>query len=454
MQDQAYTLTISDDAMAAWLCFRTDALISLAHLTDTIATAGVVYGVDHFLLQDLVVAHQPEYAYRIAQGRPPEEGLEYSFSRQRDRAPRRLANERVDFYNLETIQNVVQHQILVAQIPVAARQPGRTVTGQDVPPSDHVLPLPRAGTNVALSADGTALIALINGYPVLSEGNLRVDSCYTLQGDVDLTVGNLTCIGDLVIAGDVKYGLSVRCARNVAVYGVVDGGHIEAGGRLDCYGNILGQQKTALRSAGSIRGSYVDAATLESQQDILLTRGVRRSHLRAGRSVLVQGEHSYILGGTVQACERILSHDIGSKRELPTRVEILPRLGDTAIQERGLAHLAALLAADQRQLTQTSIFAAGPAAVQTFHALLQQCRNALPQFVEYFQMRHGILSPVLLYTGTVIATGTVYPGVTICIGNTSLVITRPVSRVLFYQTEGRIHSTPLESVDLEEGGAA
>jgi uncharacterized protein (DUF342 family) len=234
---------------------------------------------------------------------------------------------------------------------------------------------------------------------------------------------------------------------------VVDGGHIEAGGRVDCYGNILGQQKTSLRSAGSIRGSYVDAATLDSQQDILLTRGVRRSHLRAGRSVLVQGEHSYILGGTVQACERILSHDIGSERELPTRVEILPELFDTAIQERFVAHLATLLEADQRQLTQTSIFEAGPAAVQTIHALLHQCRNALPQFVEYFQMRHGILPPVPLYTGIVAATGTVYPGVTICIGNASLVITQPVSHVLFYQTAGRIHSTPLDSVDLEDGGA-
>jgi uncharacterized protein (DUF342 family) len=440
--------------MAAWLCFTTDASVPFVQLHEAIAAAGIVYGIDQFLLRDLADAHQPGYVYRIAQGSPPEDGLEYFFARHLDRTPRRLANGQVDFYNLDTIQNVVQHQILVAQISPEDRHPGQTVTGKTLSPLAQPLPLPRAGTNVALGAEGETLIALINGYPVLSEDRLHVDPCYTLQGDVDFTVGNLTCIGDIVIAGDVKYGFSVRCARDVAVYGVVDGGHIEAGGAVHLYGNLLGQQKSYIRSAGSVRGTYVDAATIDSQQDIILTRGVRRSHLRAGRNVLVRGDNSSILGGTVRAFVRILSHNIGSERGIPTRVEILPGIYDAAIQERFIAHLRSLLEADRQQLAHPETLEVGPQAVRTLAILLQQCQDALPQFFEYFQMRHGILPPLPMHTGTVVVTGTAYPGVTICIGSASLVLTQPVTHVMFYQTEGRIHSKSLDSVDLEEGGAA
>jgi uncharacterized protein (DUF342 family) len=454
MSEQSYSITVSDDAMEAWLCFATETPLPLAHLHDALAQAGVVYGVNDFLLQDLAEAHQPGYRYRIAQGTPPEEGLEYCFTPQPDRAPRRLADGRVDFYNLNTMQNVVRQQILVAQIPPDARQPGRTVTGTEIPPTKQVLPLPRAGSNVALSADGRTLTALINGYPVLSDNSLHVESSYTLQGDVDLTVGNLTCIGDVVIAGDVKYDLSVRCARDVTVHGVVDGGHIEAAGAVYLYGNLLGQQKSQIRSAGSVSGLYVDGATIDSQQDIILRRGVRRSHLRAGKSVLVQGNASAIVGGTVQAGVRIVSHDIGSEREMPTRLEILPGIFDVALQERFIAHLETLLTEDQRQLAQAEALAVGSHAIRTFQTLLQQCRQALPQFVAYLQMRHGILPPLPVYTGTIVATGTVYPGVTICIGNASLVLTGPMRHVMFYYAAGSIQSTALDIVDLTEIGAA
>jgi uncharacterized protein len=146
MHDQPYTITISDDEMSAWLCFTTDASVPLIQLHEAIAAAGIVYGIDQFFLQDLADAHQPGYVYRIAQGSQPEDGLEYFFTRHLDRTPRRLANGQVDFYNLDIIQNVVQHQILVAQISPAERHPGQAVTGKTLAPSEQTLPLTRGGS--------------------------------------------------------------------------------------------------------------------------------------------------------------------------------------------------------------------------------------------------------------------------------------------------------------------
>jgi uncharacterized protein (DUF342 family) len=438
--------------MAAWLCFATDTPLPLEQLHEALVAAGVVYGIDTFLLQDLAEAHQPGHLYRIAQGSLPEDGLEYFFSRHQERTPRRLAHGKVDFYNLDTIQNVVQQQILVAKVPPEARKPGTTVTGKVIPPSDQQVPLPRAGTNVACTADGNALIAQINGYPVLSEHTLRVDPFYTLAGNVDFTVGNLTCIGSLVIGGDVKHGFSVKCAQDMAVHGVVEG-DITAGGPVHLYGNVFGKHKSHIWSAASVYGTYVDSATLEARKDIVLTRGARYSQLRAGGSVLVQGADSTILGGMVQAHARIRSHNLGSEREVATCIEILPGAFDEDSQGQFFQYLAAMLADDSVGLGHYLGPDAVPESVASMQALLHQCQAALPWFSEYCKRRRQMFPLIPMQIGTVVTTGTAYPGVTIRIGGASLVLAQPMTRVMFYQAQSGIQSRPLDRMDPDLAGA-
>jgi uncharacterized protein (DUF342 family) len=273
----------------------------------------------------------------------------------------------------------VQQQILVAKIPPEACKAGRTVTGKEIPASQRELPLPKAGMNVAATEDGHALMSLINGHPVLADGCLRVDPTYTLEGGVDFSVGNITCIGHLVITGDVKSGFSVKGAQDVTVYGVVEGGEIDAGGSISLYGNVFGKQTSRIRSTRHVKGTYIDSAIVEAQKDIVLTRGARQSALRAGGSILALGDGNAIMGGTAQASERIVAYDLGSEGEIATR---------------------------------------------------QQVHRTAP-------------GPL----GTVIAKGTAYPGVTICIGGASLLLTQPMTHVMFSQTDGTIQVQALDQID-------
>lgn len=442
MQEKPYTIRLADDAMAAWMCFATDAPLPLAQLQQDLAATGIVYGIDRFLLQDLAEARQPGEHYRIAQGHSPEDGLEYFFSRCRERAPKRLPDGRVDFYNLETIQNVVQQQILVAKIPPAASKPGKTVTGKVLPPAGQEVPLPQAGRNVALSADGQALLALVNGHPVLSNQVLSVEPTYTLEGNVDFSVGNMTCVGNLVVTGDVKSGFSIKCAQDVTIHGVVDEATIEAGGAVYLYGNVFGRHKGQIRSAAYIQGIYVDATTIEARKDIILRRGARHSQLRAGGSVLMQGD-GHLLGGTAQAYERIVSHDLGSASGVATRVEILPGAFDEDTQGRFLQHLEAMLKEDSALLEDHLELAITAEHVQAMRHALHYSRTAAQSLSTYFRQRQQLLASAPLRMGTIIVTGTVHPGVTVCIGGVSLSITRPLSSVMFAKVDGTIHATAL-----------
>ena len=175
MMEKPYTIRLANDEMEAWIRFDTEGPLALPQLWRDLENAGVGYGVDEFFLRDLAEARQAGQWYSIAQGEPPETGIEYFFARRPERTPKRLPDGRVDFYNLNTIQNVVQQQILVANIPAEARQPGRTVRGVMIPPGERDEPLPEAGLHVAATADGQALIATINGHPVLEGNCLRVD---------------------------------------------------------------------------------------------------------------------------------------------------------------------------------------------------------------------------------------------------------------------------------------
>ena len=121
----------------------------------------------------------------------------------------------------------------------------------------------------ALSKDGLGLIAQINGYPTLVDSCLHVDPTYTLDGDVDFATGNVTCIGHLVITGDVKAGFNVKGAQNVTVFGVVDGGEIDAGGSVLLHGNLFGQHKSHVQCGESFRGTYVDAIGLQQNLDLV-----------------------------------------------------------------------------------------------------------------------------------------------------------------------------------------
>jgi len=435
------TIRIAADEMDAWLDFHTDAPCSVETLQTLLGAAGVTHGIDMFLLQDLAAAHHPGRSYCIAQGTPATAALQYSFQRTQNLSPKRLPDGQVDFYNLGTIPNVGQHQVLVARVPVQERHVGTTVTGKTVPPSEVDEALPTPGPNVTLSADGNALLALTHGYPVLIDDVLRVDSTYTLEGNVDFSVGNVACVADLAIMGDVQSGFHVQCAQQLTTYGVVEQSTLNAGGSITLYGNVFGQRKAQITSGASIYGAYINAASVIARQDIVLRQGARHSHLQAGGSITVQSETGHLLGGSALAFDRIVTHNMGSASRVPTHVEILPSIYDEDQAPILLDHLQTMLRDDAQLLEHKHGAPDTPTAqLAAFRATLHQCQVAATQLSTYLQGRRQFFAAAPQSHGIIIATGTVYPGVRVCIGGASLEITQPLANVMFYKAGQTIQS--------------
>jgi uncharacterized protein (DUF342 family) len=135
----------------------------------------VYHGIKEEFLQEF--ADKPLYREKVelAEGLRPVNGkdayIEYNF--ETDQTKIRLkegTNGKVNFKELNIIQNVVQNQPLAKKMPPESGVDGKTVTGKILPArTGNDIPLP-LGTHVHVGDDGNTIVADINGQVILVNG--------------------------------------------------------------------------------------------------------------------------------------------------------------------------------------------------------------------------------------------------------------------------------------------
>ena len=195
----------------------------------------ICFGIEEDAINGLLEKREYQRPVLIACGRKPEDGedgqIEFHFSLEKN--IRNVLEEkedgRIDFREACKIENVLQGQLLVTRKPAGKGTNGTDVFGRDVAAKkgrEAVMPI---GKNVTLSEDKNSLFAKISGVASLQSGKVIVAPAYTVNGDVDMAVGNIDFDGDVLIEGNVNSGFSVRADGTVTVMGVVEDAHIESG---------------------------------------------------------------------------------------------------------------------------------------------------------------------------------------------------------------------------------
>ncbi|MFW6381074.1 MAG: DUF342 domain-containing protein, partial [Bacillota bacterium] len=155
---------------------------------------GVVYGIDEEKLKDVIETGQPQEHLLIAEGEQSEPGqdaeLEYHFQLEKDSVGTTRENGSIDFFDLGLINNVEQGEVLVTKHDPQPGQPGKSVTGKEIPPpkpKDVGLP---AGKNTE-KKDEKTLVAGIEGQVVREKTKIKVLPVHEVRGNVDLKTGNI-----------------------------------------------------------------------------------------------------------------------------------------------------------------------------------------------------------------------------------------------------------------------
>lgn len=319
---------------------------TLDRVRAALAQNGVVYGIREDLLQSLAAPlaamadtssiHEPVETL-IAEGKPMVNGtdafIEKYWEKKDEAKPAAGAvenkNERIDYRNLNTIDNVQKDTVICKLVPATLGIPGMTVTGRELVPTPGKDMVLKPGVGVKIDpADKSQYIATETGQVVMKGDTINVLAIYEVNGDLTLKIGNIDFMGTVIIKGSVTGEYKIKAGQDVIIDGVLDGGEVIAGGKVQIKGGIIGQ-KTRVTADGNIETKYIRNAYVESGGVITVVDTIQHSTVIASEKVVLTGR-GMLQGGTTVAGWEVIAKEIGAKSGVPTEIEVGedPRLRD------------------------------------------------------------------------------------------------------------------------------
>jgi uncharacterized protein (DUF342 family) len=319
--DSYVRVDIADEEMKAYITVNPPGPggcdISVETYLSYLRNNRVVHGVKEDFLREF--ADKPIYKEQVlvAEGSKPINGrdayIQYNFETDQSKVRfKEGSNGRVDFKELNIIQNVVQNQPLAKKIEAESGIVGKMVTGKIIPAKDGrdiVLPV---GKNVHVSDDGLTIFADINGQVVLVSGKINVEPVTTIQGDVNLKTGNVIFLGTVIITGNVEDGFSVQAAGNIEVHGTVEKAELDAEGDIIVHQGITGKNTGTVKAGRSIWARFIENTIVESGNMVVVSDGIINSQVSAEKRIICQGKRAHIVGGHLRASEEINAKILGS----------------------------------------------------------------------------------------------------------------------------------------------
>ncbi|UOF89380.1 FapA family protein [Fodinisporobacter ferrooxydans] len=385
-------VTISDDRMHAYIQIHINdsesgsiPLLTARGMEHWLENKGIRFGLQTVVIS--AIATTP-FQYRgqsveIATGIPPVLGkdavVEVLSGDARTVRPRLLADDRVDFFHITDICSVRAGTTIAKKIPPIPGRDGQDVFGRILPhphPKDAQLPF---GENVKIADDGQSILAAADGHLVYipTKNQLHVFSTYTVEGNVDFSIGNIKFLGNVHIKGSVLDGFRIEAEGDIQIDGSVAAASVHAGRDVHILGGIQSRGKGVVQAGRNVRTRFVQTGKVIAGMDCLIQDSIMHSDVTAMRDVIVFEKKGVIVGGSVNAGERIVAGTLGSPMATVTQltVGVRPDLRAERLQiEREL-----------KELQNTRVKSLQ--AISIFHASVQMGKPLSP---EKEQLKHSV----------------------------------------------------------------
>ncbi|OHD11725.1 MAG: hypothetical protein A2086_12315 [Spirochaetes bacterium GWD1_27_9] len=331
VNDSTASVQISSDEMKAFLILtppKTGGFdLENDDINNILKSNGVVVGIKTDILNKLIDYPQYNEPILIAEGIKVKNGqdaeVHYNFNVNKDEIHLTEEDGKVDFKNLNIIQNVVAGQILANKEPSTRGESGRTVTNKLIMPKEGKDCSLVAGKNTHLTDDGLSIIAEKNGQVMLFAGKVTVEEIYTVAGDVNLKTGNVTFLGTVVVQGNVEDGFSVKASANIEVHGSVGKCVLEADGDIIISQGFMGKAEGTIRAGKSVYAKFIEnAKKVDAYEGVYVQDGIMNSYIDATKEITCVGKRGTIVGGRLRSGELVKSKTLGSNANVFTIIEV------------------------------------------------------------------------------------------------------------------------------------
>ncbi|WP_058303956.1 DUF342 domain-containing protein [Gorillibacterium timonense] len=455
--DHYIKLKVSDDKLTVWLILeQMDESFSCTsnEVIEFLRGNGIVYGIQQQTI-DKLAASPGSYLNTLitaATGTAPQDGkdgfIRFLFDLDGHvRKPRMLEDGTVDYREMTQILNVNQGDKIAERILPEDGVPGMTVKGDPIPFKRGKDARLKVGKNVMTDSEQTALFSSINGVITRTDGDkINVFPIYEVNGDVDYNIGNIDFVGSVVIRGNVRSGFRVKASGDIRITGGVEAAELYADGSIEISGGILGQNKGIVKAGKNIKSSFIQEGRVEAGEDVIITQSIMHSVIRAGRGVLCTGAKGLIVGGTIQAGERVEARTIGNSLSTVTNIEVgvLPERRNELISLRTQLkeNTEALRKTEQALALLDPLAASGQLSMEKMAMRIKLNHTKRKAVDEINLMKERLLELESLQEQTntaIIEVGSViYGGAKIVMGRYTRFIKDPVSRVKFRIIDGDI----------------
>lgn len=346
--DYYINVTLSQDKLQAFIhfthCDETTFACTVSQLEEILKGQHIVHGIHSDTLQK--IASNPAAFFLektlVASGDKPQDGkdgyIEYMYVLDgNEKRPLEREDGTVNYKEVTSINNIRKGQLIAKRIPPEEGVNGKAVTGETLFSRSGKEARFKLGKNVVTDSEQEALYSAIDGVVVKTDRDkINVFPVYEVNGDVDFNVGNINFVGTVVIRGNVQPGFRVKASGDIRVTGGVEAAELEAEGSIEISAGILGQHKGFVKAGKNVKSSFIQDGTVEAGEDVIVTQSIMHSTIRAGKSVLCQGTKGLIVGGTVQAGEKVTARTIGNSMSTVTVIEVgvVPELRNELIQLR------------------------------------------------------------------------------------------------------------------------
>lgn len=331
--DYYIDITVSDDKLYAFLHFAnvTDQFrCTTEELEELLRSRHIVYGIDYAKLEE--IAQNPSAFFFsktvVAKGDSPVNGnngfIKYMFDLDNDhKKPLELEDGKVDFKEVISLHNVRKGQLIARRVPATEGIHGRAVTGETLFAKAGKEARFLIGKNVVVDEEQMSMYAAIDGMITKTEKDkINVFPVYEVNGDVDYSIGNIDFVGSVVIRGNVLNGFKIKASGDIRITGGIEAAELEAGGSIDIGAGILGQNKGFVKAGKNVKSSFIQEGVVEAGEDVIVTQSIMHSTIRAGRNVICRGAKGLIVGGLVQAGEKVVARTVGNSMSTATVIEV------------------------------------------------------------------------------------------------------------------------------------
>lgn len=372
----------------------------------------------------------------------------------KDIRPAELEDGKVDFKEVSKLKNVKRGQLIAERIDAQYGIAGRMVTGEEIAAKLGKQARFKVGKNVVLNGEQTAMYSAIDGLITLTDKEkINVFPVYEVNGDVDYKIGNIDFVGTVVIRGNVLNGFRVKAAGDIRIIGGVEGAELESGGSIEITGGIMAGSKGFVKANKTVKSSFIQEGNVYAGEEILVSQSIMHSNVRAGRNVICSGAKGLIVGGVIQASEKVSARVIGNTMSTATSIEVgvTPELRTELLELRKNLRQSndSLDKSDKALVILDQLAAAGQLSEEkmSLRIKLGATKRLTVSQIEETKERIFEIEKMLEDTDSarIDISHTIYGGIKIVIGRYTRFIKDPIQRVSFHYSEGDIMQIPYNS---------